>query len=297
MFDVLSYEEFEERFPDNEACYHYLEKQKWPDGFRCPRCGERRFYRIRKGRVLQCRACHRQESVTSGTLFEKTKVPLRKWFLTIWFVSQDKGGISSLRLAKHLGVSQRTAWLMLHKLRRVMGQANATVRVQGTVELDDAFFGGKAPGKRGRGAARKTKVLVCVEVQDDKAGRVVLKAVPAVGRTAVEQLVRQHLAAGTHIHTDAYPSYHHLKTKYQHTVHQALPREAVRELPWVHKVISLAKRFLLGTYHGVTGRYLQAYLHEFAFRFNQRFSERATFFSLLKHCAYAQPIRISALCY
>lgn len=103
---------------------------------------------------------------------------------------------------------------MLHKLRRVMGQANATVRVQGTVEWDNAFFGGKVPGKRGRGAARKTKVLVCVEVQDDKAGRVVLKAVPAVGRIAVDQLVGQHLAAGTHIHTDAYPSYHRLKARY-----------------------------------------------------------------------------------
>lgn len=299
MFDVMPLTEFEERYPDDGACFAYLERKKWPKGYTCERCGAREYYRIRMGRFVQCKGCGRQESVVSGTMFEKSKVPIRKWFWAIWFITQDKGGVSSVRLAKHIGVSQITAWRMLHKLRKVMGKVNQQIKVGGVVEFDDAYFGGKGTGKRGRGAEKKTVVLICVETHRKKAGHIIMKCVDRITKENIYTFTKHHVKDGTDVHTDAHASYAHLSKdeKHTHIVHQNLPKYASRDLQWVHMVISLAKRFLLGTFHGVSAPYLQLYLDEFSFRFNKRFSEKVTFFSLVKHCMISDPIRVSAICY
>src|SRR3972149_6882615 len=222
-YTELSLLEFQQRFATEEACQEALEKARWPQGFVCPRCGHGKACRLGPRNLLQCSACRRQASVTAGTVFHKTHTPLVKWFWAIWMVAQDKGGVSALRLARQLELRYRTAWTMLHKLRKAMGQRDATYTLTGSIEMDDAFFGGAAAGKRGRGAANKTN----------------------------------------------------------------------EKLPWVHIAISNSKRFLLGPYHGVSHKYLQAYLDEFCYRFNRRAWEPTLTARLLTACLVAKPVTLA----
>lgn len=158
----LSLLQFKKRFASERACERALEKLHWPDGFVCPKCKHVKASRIVTRRLLQCSKCRNQVSLTAGTIFHKTRTPLLKWFWAIYLAGQDKGGVSALRLAKQLELGYKTAWLMLHKIRKAMAQRDSDYTLSGFIEMDDAFFGGTAKGRRGRGAANKTPVLVMV---------------------------------------------------------------------------------------------------------------------------------------
>ena len=219
-----------------------------------------------------------------------------KWFWAIWLVAQDKGGVSATRLAKQLELGYRTAWTMLHKLRKAMGQHDAHYTLTGSIEMDDAYFGGSSTGKRGRGAANKTPVVVMVENRGEYAGFLAIKTLTAVDKQQVDAAALAKIVPGQHIHTDGLNAYNGLEALgHDHYAEIVPPHQAHEKLPWVHIAISNAKSFLLGTYHGVSHQYLQAYLDEFCYRFNRRSWEPTLTSRLLTACLLASPVTLAEL--
>lgn len=201
-----------------------------------------------------------------------------------------------MRLSKQLDLGYKTAWLILHKIRKAMAQRDSEYTLSGFIELDDAFFGGAAKGRTGRGAANKTPVLVMVESKGEHAGFIAMQTIDAVKREFVEPAVRKRIAPTQQIRTDGLKSYKHLKTIGYHHIGTAVPPEKAHEdLHWVHIAISNAKRFLLGTYHGVSHKHLQSYLDEFCYRFNRRSWEKQISLRLLTACVFATPVTYADL--
>ncbi len=292
----LSLLKFNKRFGTERACQNSLEKMRWPEGFKCPKCEGAKATRIKTRRLLQCSKCHHQVSLTAGTIFHKTRTPLQKWFWAIYLVSQDKGGVSAMRLSKQLELGYKTAWAMLHKIRKAMAHRDSEYTLSGFIELDDAFFGGAAKGRRGRGAANKTPVLVMVESRGEHAGFIAMQTVPSMEKTQVETVIKETIAPGQNIRTDGYKSYSGLADMGHRHDGTPVPAEnASQDLPWVHTAISNAKRFLLGTYHGVSHKHLQRYLDEFCYRFNRRAWEKQITMRLLTACIFATPITYAEL--
>jgi transposase-like protein len=168
----LSEIEFRERFGSEEACQKALFDMRWREGLACPACGHRGFCALTTRKLFQCNRCKKQLRLTAGTVFQDTKLPLTAWFAAIYHLAQGKNGISSIELARRLGVKRQTAWLLKHKLMRAMGVREAAKpKLAGRVEVDDAYLGGECPGgKRGRGAAGKTPIVAAVETTAPSAG-------------------------------------------------------------------------------------------------------------------------------
>ncbi len=281
---------WQRKFYTEDDCIRHLKTLKWPNGFICPRCMHNKGFELSSRKVTECSKCHKQTSVLAGTLFHRTHLPLLKWFWSLYFIGSDKGSISALRLSKLIEVNWRTARLILRKVREAMGHRDSLYRLSGTIEIDDAFVGGKQKGKRGRGASGKTAVLVACENREKKAGFIAMKAVDSVNFTNVEQFVNKHLLPEQRVRTDGYPSLNIINKTQQH-IPKVTPSELVDEwLPWVHIAIGNLKAFLLGTFHGVTGKYLQEYLNEFCYRFNRRFVEREIPNRLLNLAIFHSPI-------
>jgi transposase-like protein len=287
----ISLLQWQKRFGTEKACAATLFKFRWPQGFMCPRCGNDSTYFITTRKVHQCCRCKHQVSVTAGTLLHSTNLPLVKWFWAIYLVAADKGGISALRLSKHLGVSWLTARRMLKKIRTAMAHRDSLYRLlEELIEFDDAYVGGKRPGKRGRGATGKKPVLVAVENKDNKAGFVAMKAVDSVCGKEIEDFLKQQIVKGRNVRTDAYPAMNVVEQNYKHEKKVTPPKEASSWLPLVHIVIGNMKTFLNGTFHGVTHKYLQEYLDEFCYRFNRRFWEAELPLRLLNACVTHGPV-------
>lgn len=286
---------FVRRFPTDEACAEYLFTLRWPDGFVCPVCGDRKVYRL-SGRpgVLECSKGH-QTSLTAGTVMHRTKQPLTIWFYGAYLVSTLTPGISAVQFQKQLGLTRyETAFQLLHKLRSVM-VAPDREPLHGEVEVDEAFIGGEHHGgKRGRGATEnKALVVVAVEVvrwnakdplfPDDpdagigrtRAGRVRMHVVPDAKAETLLPWIRDNVQRGSLIHTDGWAAYNGLPALgYEHdrVLQSHEGKSTGQYMPLVHLMISNLKRWLLGTHKGrVEEKHLQAYLNEFTFRFNRRF--------------------------
>lgn len=283
--EATSFWEWQQRFNDYHTCLQAVIELRWPEGFRCPKCGHDHGWVLRTRPVIECSSCHHHTSITAGTLFHNTKLPLTKWFWAIYWVSSDKGSISALRLTKLIGVSWLTAQRMLRKLRIAMGDQNNRYQLQGVIEFDDAFIGGKRSGKRGRGAEGKTAVLVACEHNDGRPGFVAMKAVDRVTSDNIKQFAKEVLTPGQTIHSDALAALKVLAEDHHHVAKITPPEQANEWLPWVHVVISNFKTYILGTYHGISGRYLQEYLDEFCYRMNRRFWEGQLPNRLLTLCA------------
>src|SRR5215217_8500814 len=193
----LSEAEFRERFGTEEACRRALFEMRWPEGLACPACGGRSCYELKSRKLFRCNRCKRQVRLTAGTVFQGAKLPLTTWFIAVYHLTQSKGGISSIELGRRLGVEQGTAWLVKHKLMRAMAAREATKpKLEGRVEVDDAYLGGERPGgKRGRGAAGKTPVVAAVETTAErKPKRLRLTVVRGLRKGEVEKLAKGHLA-------------------------------------------------------------------------------------------------------
>ncbi len=201
-----------------------------------------------------------------------------------------------MRLSKQLELGYKTAWAMLHKIREAMAQRDSEYTLSGFIELDDAFFGGAAKGRRGRGAGNKTPVLVMVESKGEHAGFIAMQTVESMEQPQVETAVKDHIAPGQKIRTDGYKSYTGLNNMgHRHDCTPVPAEKASEDLPWVHTAISNAKRFLLGTYLGVSHKHLQRYLDEFCYRFNRRAWEKQITMRLLTACIFANPITFAEL--
>lgn len=288
----ISFYDWQRRFCSEEACLKQITRVRWPHGFQCPGCGHDRGYFLQSRRLYECVQCHRQTSVTAGTLFHATKLPLIKWFWAIYWVASDKGSISALRLTKLIGVSWPSAFALLRKLRHAMGHRDTLYRLSEIVELDDALVGGKHPGKRGRGAEGKTAILIACETFQGRPGFVAIEAVASVNHQSVRDFARRRITPAIPIRTDALAALNSLSENHRHIARITPPQEAKQWLPWVHIVISNLKSFILGTYHGISHRHLQEYLDEFAYRFNRRFWEPEIPNRLLRLCVDHAPAQL-----
>lgn len=285
--------EFQDQFPDEDSCWRYLREVRWPHGFVCSRCGGRESSFIRTRRLEQCRSCRYQASVTAGTIFHRTRKPLRVWFLGIFFLARHKKGISSLQFQKDAGIGNyQTAWTMMHKLRSALGRRSGEL-LSGLVEADEAYVGGPRPGVRGRGAANKSAVAVAVERRAHTAGSLHLDIVPDVSWESLGPFVRGAIEArNTTVRTDDWSGYWPLAAAgvdHEPTA-QGDPENAAQILPWAHVVISNLKTWLRGTFHGVSHKHLHRYLAEFVYRFNRRWREGELFRFVLRRAAHSDPL-------
>lgn len=287
--------EFDRRFATEEDCREYLRQLRWPEGFRCPRCGCRQGSPVR-ALLVRCRACRRQVSVTAGTIFQDTRLPLRLWFQAMWWVTTQKNGTSALGMQHVLGLSRyETAWMMLHRLRRAMVRPGRDL-LAGRVEVDEGYIGGPEEDLPGR--LNLDKALVVVAAQEDGLGigRIRMRRVPDASSSSLVPFLQASVEPGSMVHTDGWKGYLPLGSKgFIHEVTRLRGRrEAASELlPRVHLVISLLKRWLLGTHQGaVSHRHLDDYLDEFTFRFNRRRSRSRgkLFFRLAQQAVTIEPI-------
>lgn len=284
--------EFEQRFGTEEACLKYLYKLRWPQGFRCPRCGHQEAWSTSRD-LYRCLRCDFQTSITAGTIFQGTRKPLRLWFRAIWHVTNQKYGANALGLQRVLGLgSYHTAWTWLHKLRHAMVRPGRD-RLSGTVEVDETYIGAETAGKRGRGAGGKVLVIVAVEVKDSGIGRIRLRQIPDASARSLRGAVKQAVEPGSVVRTDGWAGYQRLsKAGYVHEVVREKGEVGGNLLPRVNRVVALLKRWLLGTYQGaVRPSYLDYYLDEFTFRFNRRTSRSRgkLFYRLVQQAAAVAP--------
>ena len=265
--------ELRDQLRREKDCRAYLVKLRWPDGVRCPNCEAKEVW-LMQAPYYRCLQCGRDFTVTAGTLFADTHKPLRVWFEAIWHVTNQKSGVSALGLQRALGLgSYRTAWTWLHKLRRAMVRPGRD-RLQGVVEVDETFIGGEVAGPRGRAALGKSLVLIAVQIDGRKVGRIRLQRVPDAAARTLEGALTHLVEPGAEIHTDGWAGYMHLpKLGYKHRIVRPETETSEPPLPRAHQVVSLLKRWLLGTHQGaVTSPHLDFYLDEFTFRFNRRHS-------------------------
>lgn len=287
----ISLLEWQKRYGTERACEKVLFKIRWPNGFVCPRCNSIEVSYIKTRKIYQCSQCRYQVSITAGTLFHSTNLSLVKWFWAIYLTASDKGGISALRLAKHIGVSWPTARKMLKKIHTAMTDRDSKYRLEQLIEFDDAYIGGKRTGKRGRGAAGKQPILVAVETRDGKAGYMAVEAVDTISKKTVREFLQNHLKAGQTVRTDAFAALNSVGEMHNHQKKVVPAEKASVWLPLVHVIIGNLKKFLNGTFHGVSLKYLQEYLNEFSYRFNRRFWEPELPLRLLNACLSHDPVQ------
>ena len=259
-----------ERFHDEDRCRAYLEKMRWPDGVRCLRCGETSISRRKRRHQYQCNSCRYDFSVTAGTIFHDTHLPLWKWFLAVYLIVEAKKGISANQLKRTLGVGYKTAWYLCHRIRAAFNEVDAQL-LKGIVETDETFVGGKVEGM-GRGYT-DNKVVVVGALQRD--GAIRLKVVKGRDRETLQGFIRENVAGDTKaIYTDELTSYIGIgdeDTEHETVNHSA--KEYVRgdvHVNSMENVWSLLKRSIIGSYHQVSAKHLDAYLDELEFRFNNR---------------------------
>lgn len=282
--------EFQTKFATEESCQRYLAACRWPDGFVCPRCGNRRAYELVKLRRWQCAGCRHQVSLTAGTILHNTKTPLTVWFWAAYLMTTDKRGVSALLLQRQLGLRRyETAWMMLHKFRRAMVNV-AREPLRGEAEVDDTWVGGPQAGLRGSRQLKGRKaalVLVAVEKRDRGTGRARMAVIPDFKSSTLIAFLKQNVAPGSTVYTDGLKSFTGLaEAGYKHVPRSQPLRTELRQgaksvVPLADRAIGNLQQWLIGTYHGVSREQLQVYLDEFVFRHNRRRLPAAAFQTLL----------------
>lgn len=298
---------FQRAFGSEEGCAQHLARQRWPEGFVCPRCGHGSAWFLPGRTLYDCQRCRHQTSLTAGTIFHRTRTPLVKWYWLLYRMAMDKVGVSVAEMQRLLEIPDyQTAWAMAHKVRKAMADRDARYRLAGLVELDEAFFGPR--GKtRGRGSEVKTTVLCAVSLYRDRTGQdrpgfAHLTIVADASAQSIEAVLER-LGSGSTtpegrallaaIRTDGWRAYGKAaKAKGLEHCRVVLrsPAEAGRLLPWVHRVISNAKAVIRGAHRGVSPQHLQSYLAEICYRFNRRFWEKELFDRLVRACVSTETI-------
>lgn len=283
------------RFATESACREYLAALRWPEGFVCPRCQGRENLVVRRG-LWRCLGCRREVSVAAGTIFQDSKLPLTVWFQVMWHLTVQKNGISAVGLQRMLGFgSYKTAWTVLHKLRRAMVRPGRD-RLKGVVEVDDTTWGGFEEGTRGRRIGKRALIIVAAEAEGSRIGRIRLRHIPDLSRETLHGFIVDMIEPGSTVKTDGLNAYRQLHG----FVHdwQVQRRHVDYLMPRVHRVISLLKRWLLGTHQGaIDSDYLQDYFDEFTFRFNRRTSASRgkLFYRLAQQAVQVAPTTYDAL--
>jgi len=287
--DSISLIDFIKRFSNDDACRQYLFKIRWPKGFKCPICSNGKFYFLANYHLYQCTKCNHQVSVTAGTVMHKTRVPLLKWFLALFLVATDKRGCSALTIQRHIEVNYKTAWLMLHKIRHAMAEQDKRYLLDGIIQLDEAYFGGPN-GKQGRGTEKAVAFVAVSTTISDKQASIPLfakiKVSDKLSMKTVKEFVDENIDSGSKISTDYFRIYNSLTDNgFEHDKYLSGTSECDQALDWAHTIISNAKTFILGTYHGLAQCHLQAYLDEYCYRLNRRKWLNQLFPRLLNACS------------
>jgi len=297
-----TWSEFMDWFHNEQACLDYLERLRWPKEFICPKCGVIGAAVKTSRNRLVCQSCKHQTSVTAGTIFDKTRTPLKIWLAAAWYVTSQKHGVSALGLQRVLGLgSYQTAWTMLHRFRRAMIRPGREL-LNGLVEVDETYIaiGDKsipAGGKRRHPKITKTLVVIAVEMLEPRGfGRIRLRRISDASESQVIPFVKDVIQGGATVHTDGSAAYRSLKEEgyeHQRSVVRGSEIPAHVSLPGVHRVASLIQRWLLGTHQGaVQPAKLDHYLDEFVFRFNRRksLSRGMLFYRLIEQALVATPV-------
>lgn len=272
----MSDADFDRLYGTEEQCREAVFKWRWPDGFVCPVCENSKHSVIGTRAMYQCSACRAQVSLTAGTIFHSTKLPLKTWFRAMYHMTQTKGGISSLELARRLGVTQNTAWKISHKFMQVMFEREAQKPLTGRVEMDDAYTGGKRKGKRGRGAAGKVAFIAAVETTDDgKPRRIKLHPVSGFNGPAISMALPSILSGDCFVVTDGLPCFAAVARQgFTHAPMRTSGNKPLQDstFKWVNTVLGNVKCALVGTYRALSPKHVPRYLASFAYRFNRRFN-------------------------
>jgi transposase-like protein len=290
--------EFETRFSSDEACRTYLMNLRWPNGFTCPRCSGLGGWPTKRNLVV-CRHCEYQVSITAGTIFQDTRKPLTLWFRAMWWVTTQKHGSSALGLQRELGLKTYwTAWTWLHKMRRAMVRPGRD-QLNGTVEVDETYWGAEEKGVIGRLTYEKAIIIAAVEEDGRGIGRIRLKRIADLSRTTLHRFIKDCVEPGSIVRTDGLNAYGQM-VGYQHQA-KVIGQGKVagsEVLPLVHRVISLLKRWMLGTHQGaMSAEHMDFYLDEFAFRFNRRKSSYRgkLFYRLVQQAVQVAPVTYSQM--
>jgi transposase-like protein len=290
--------DLEKRFSSEEACREYLFALRWPEGFVCPRCRGRSAWPMSRGLWL-CRGCRRQVSVTAGTIFQDRKLPLTSWFRAMWYATSQKNGVSALGLQRVLGMgSYKTAWALLHKLRRAMVRPGRD-RLAGRVEVDETYWGADKKRVVGRLTYDKALIVIAAEQDGRAIGRIRLRRISHLTKAGLQEFIAEVVEPGSTVITDGLNIYQGMKGYlHQPIVVKGQSADASTLLPRVHRVASLLKRWLLGTHQGAVGHeYLDYYLDEFTFRFNRRksASRGKLFYRLAQQAVQIDPVPFGSL--
>jgi transposase-like protein len=285
--------EFEKEFQTEDQCRAYIIKLKYKAGvYTCPLCGSKKSYPV-KDNFYECARCGHQESILSGTLFQDTHKPLRLWFRAIWYITSQKNGTSALGLQRILGLgSYKTAWTWLHKLRRAMVNPERD-KLSGRIEVDEAYFGGaETDGKRGRGTENKVLAALAVEINGGKIGRIRIAEIEDSSSGSLHGFIENIAEKGSIIKTDGWRGYNGISEKgYTHEISSGEGEKSL--LPHVHTIISLIKRWILGTLQGSCSKeHIAYYFDEYTFRFNRRKSNSRglLFYRLLQNAVRLEPV-------
>ena len=291
--------EFEKMFTTEEQCLDYLKEFRFPEGYLCRKCHHDEYWLNKRG-IMVCKSCRNELSITSGTIFHRSKLPLVIIFRALWWMVAQKNGVSAVGLQRVLGIgSYRTAWAWLHKFRRLMVFPGRN-KLSGKIEVDETLVGGKKAGKRGRGAEGKSLVVIAVEIMEKGTGRVRMSLISDASKKSLGKFINDNIEPGSNLITDGWKGYTGiLKKGYHHKIEdmtKMLDGEEI--LPNVHRIASLLKRWLLGTHQNYIGEgYLSYYLDEYTFRYNRRKSNsRGLLFQrLVEQAVLHEPVEYKSI--
>ena len=261
----------------DEQCREALFKWKWPQGFICPECGSSSYCELKSRKIYQCNQCHHQTTLTSGTIFENTKVALNRWFLAVHLITQSKTGLSALGLMRQIGFSYNTAWRMKQKIMQVMKDRIEINRLTGIIQVDDVYWGGERHGgSRGRGSENKTPFVAAVST--DEKGHPIemsMNVIDGFRSETISAWAQRHLSPGSHVVSDGLACFKAVKDA--GCLHSRIvtgggyASVTKEEFTWVNTMIGNVKNAIKGTYHAIRPQHLPRYLAEFCYRFNRRF--------------------------
>lgn len=280
--------DFDNMFPNDDACLEWLKNQRNPNGIHCPKCQKMtRYYKVKSRPCYECSICGTQISPTAGTIFHKSATPLRTWFQVMYRMASTRCGISAKQIQRETGVTYKTAWRMCHQIRKLLNEDFK--HLTGEVEVDETYIGGKRRGKRGRGAENKSKVVGAAQ----RNGHIIAQVIPDVKRSTLVPFMAKSVDRSATLFTDEFPSYDTMeRLGYKHLrINHSAQVYATGNVHTnsIEGFWSLVKRGIGGVFHSVGTPHLQSYINEYAFRYNHRQDETPMFKTFLSQVVASYP--------